>query len=419
MANFITKIIDSSIERIANKSHTLNFTPQSHDTFRFLDGFLGNSNKSTYDLAKLLDLYESHPLVFEVIDNITQNVSRLPLYTTTTNDVDVSKSKILPYLTNDLKQQIIASRETCGNAFLYFRKGVGAGAEIEFWVASNISITTSTATGEVIKVQYTNPKTSKIRTIEGQDLQNVLHIKDSRITRCGDVNLGMSKLTPMYKVVSSSLQKFIAEEAIFKNRGIAGILSNNSDIPLLEPSRKAQQDEFDRNVGGADKFNKLYVTSNRVHYVQLGMSPTDLKLLEGITESLRRIASAYHLSSVLFNDVANSKFDNMEEAIKQAYLSCYIPTAEKIYEPLSIWLSKMLGVDEVIKVDRTQIEVIKSSTNTVAMALNPFSPKVQEMIISQMTRDEARELIELGSIDGGSELVGKLNTTQDEQGGGN
>lgn len=419
MANFITKIIDRSFERIANKSHTVSLMAQPIDTFTLLNGYLGYGSKSHYDLSKLLKLYEDHPLVFEVIDNITQNVSRMPIYVTTSTGKDVAAPKILEYLTNDIKQQIVSSRETCGNSFLFLRKGVGMGEEVEFWIASNVSITTSVSTGMVTKYEYTNPYTSNITTVTGDDIKNVLHIKDSKITTCGEVKLGMSRLTPMAKVVSSSMEKFTAEEAIFKNRGIAGILANNSDLPLLEDQRKAQQDQFDKNVGGADKFNKLYVTPNRVNYIQLGMSPTDLKLLEGITESLRRIASAYHLSSVLFNDVANSKFDNMEEAIKQAYLNCYIPTAEKIYIPISIWLSERLGVDERIAIDLTQIEVIKASTNIVAMSLMPFSPKVQEMMVAQMTRNEVRELMELGIIPNGSELIGLSNTTPNEQGASN
>jgi HK97 family phage portal protein len=411
MANFITKVIDKSIDRIARKSQSINFYPANKKVFSLFGGVL--SNREYADLETLIKYFECHPLVFEVIDNVSQNVSHIPLKITTSRDSEkaLANSRILEMLPADIRYQVVASIESCGNAFLYFRKGIGMGEEVEFWYAPNVTITTSTVTGEVTKYCYYDEHTGTY-DVQGEDLQYVLHLKNPQISQHYCVDLGFSKLQGMMDVVESSKEKFIAEKSIFKNKGVSGLIVSKTDIPLLEPDRKAQQADFDERIGGAQKFGGVALTSNDVNFLPIGMSPTDLKMLEGIVSDLRRLCSAYNLSSVLFNDVANSKFDNMEEAEKQAYINCYIPTAEKIYPKIFEWLSELLNIDEIPNVDKTKIEVIKSSTNVVAMALKDFDIQVQRDLVSQMTTDEARELLTLGALPQGQTVIGKNGNTQ-------
>lgn len=419
----VSNWIEKRIVNAVSKSTT---TVALSTTDRNLLQIIGDwtRGKQYYDLQELLEAYETNPLVFEVIDNIDQAVSKIPLKVKTSKGIDLPQSKILELLPLKLRSKLVASVETCGNGFLYFREavgfeGTGFGVEVDFWVASAVTITTNTATGQVVKYEYQPRDKSTVITVKGDDLKKVLHVRNTVITNNLLPNVGMSKLQPMKDVVESSKEKFTADTAMVKNGGVKGIISNESEIPLLEPDRKKQQAIFDSNTSGSDKFGGVYVTANKVRFTKLGASSEDLKILDGITENLRRLASAYHLSSVLFNDVANSKFDNMEEAIKQAYINCYIPTAEKIYIPVFEWLSELLKVDEVPEVDKTQIEVIKSSTNPTANILKAFDVQVQRMLVGQMTQSEARELLELGVIGSDVEVIGmgsSSNTQQNEEG---
>ncbi len=417
MPNLITKVIDKSLERIARKSQSVNFYPSNKNIVSLLGQYIGGQEYA--DLATLIKFFETNPLVFEVVDHIAQNVSHIPLKVTNSRDTEkeLSESIILSLLDDNIRYQTVASLSSCGNAFLYRRKGIGMGEEVEFWDAPNLTIKTSRQTGEVTQYQYSYPY-GATKTLVGDELKNVLHIKNPKISQNYCVDLGFSKLQGMLDVVESSKEKFIAEKSIFKNKGVSGLVVSKTDIPLLEPDRKAQQKDFDERIGGAQKFGGVALTSNDVNFLPIGMSPTDLKMLEGIVSDLRRLCSAYNLSSVLFNDVANSKFDNMEEAIKQAYINCYIPTAEKVYNPIFKWLSELLNIDEVASVDKTKIEVIKSSTNPVAMALKDFDIQVQRDFIGQMTTDEVRELLALGALPTGATVIGtnNSNTGTDEQG---
>ncbi|MFT5450535.1 MAG: phage portal protein BeeE [Enterobacterales bacterium] len=418
----VSNWIEKRISNAVSKSHTsVGFSPSNRNLLQLFNDW--TTGKKYVDLAKLLEWYETHPLVFEVIDNIDQAVSKIPLKVETSKGVEVKVSKILELLPLKLRSQVVASVESCGNGFLYFTQGVGfegtsSAVEIDFWIASSVTITTSTVTGQITKYEYQPANRTTRIVIQGDDLKRVLQVRNTVITDNLPVDIGMSKLQPMKDVVESSKEKFVADTAMVKNGGVKGIVSNRfADMPLLEDARKLQQAQFDENTSGAHNFGGVHVTANSVDYTPIGASLADLKILEGIVENLRRLASAYHLSSVLFNDAANSKFDNMEEAIKQAYLNCYIPTAEKIYIPIFEWLSDLLGVDEVPSVDKTRIEVIKASTNEAAMILSAFDVRIQEMLMGQFTSEEVRDIFDMKPLTSTQTAIGvkPANTTGNGQ----
>jgi hypothetical protein len=74
-------------------------------------------------------------------------------------------------------------------------------------------------------------------------------------------------------------------------------------------------------------------------YEQIGMSATDLKVIESGVLTDRQLCNAYSVSSRLFNDPANSTFNNVKEATKSLYTEATIPTLNKILEDINFsWL---------------------------------------------------------------------------------
>ena len=170
------------------------------------------------------------------------------------------------------------------------------------------------------------------------------------------------------------------------------------------------QTQFDKTAGGAENYNKINVSTSKLRYLQTGMSPTDLQLLDGILASLRLLCGIYGMPSVLFNDTASSTYNNVETAKRTAYTDGYIPLANKVDKELSKWLSAQLGIDEKIEVDLTSIEEIKASTNEIAQALNTSESNVSSKVMESMTKDEVRELVGLDELEtGGDELTGQAN----------
>jgi phage portal protein BeeE len=300
-----------------------------------------------------------------------------------------------------------------GNAYIRFVEGIGMGEEVVILDTSRTEIICN-AFGQIKQYKYTNPNGD----VDPIDPSEILHIKSSNVvnTESEEVKYGLSPLQAGWVIVQSSSEKFNAEASIFKNRGVIGFATNDTDIPMQSTEQEEMQNMFNSQTGGSDKFNGIHVTNTRLRFVQTGMSPTDLKLLEGITSSLRQLCAIYGMPSVLFNDVEKSTFNNYETAVKVAYTDVYIPLENKVNRDLSQWLSEKLGVDEEIKVDLNSIEAIKLTTNEVAQALKSLDTKAQERVLENMSQEEIRSLVRLADLPDGVSVIGASATNTNDEG---
>jgi len=422
MANVFTRIGDA----IRNKNHTVNsLTQHNTGSLSLLSGtlsylFSGKRGRNAFNY--FLNSYATNPLVSMVVSKIaftSASIKRIAV-DKNGNEIDSNKSKILELLNNPNKEQgriefydeINEYLSLTGNAFIRYVEGIGGfGLELKVIASNRVDIVTNKF-GFIIHLNYTDFN----GVIHKLDADEILHIKTSNVVDQDRNNrlFGLSPLDPMKPVIESSNEKFSAEASIFKNRGMIGFVSNDTDVPMLEDERQEAQDSFDRGSGGSSKFNSIFVTNTRLRFVQTGMSPTDLKLLDGIVSSLRLICARYSMPSILFNDTEKSTYNNFEQAIKVSYTDVHIPLANKVDTALSAWLSKKLEVEETIKVDLTSIEVLKSTTNDVAQALNQLDPKTIERVVENMTQDEVRSLARLGVLPNGTEVIGAKVTTSNE-----
>jgi HK97 family phage portal protein len=316
----------------------------------------------------------------------------------------------------EFRQKINEYLLLSGNAFIKIVRGEGLGVELEVLKTQRIDIICD-AIGQIVRYNYTLYN----GTIVPYEVDDILHIKTSNVVNVDDTasKYGLAPLQSAWIIVQSSMEKLQADASIFKSRGIIGILTSDSDTPLLDPERQRLQGEFDKETGGADKYNKIQISTTKLRFLQTGMSPTDLKLLEGILSSLRLICGIFGMPSVLFNDIASSTYNNVSEAKLTAYTDVYIPLAEKVDKELSKWLSEQLGIEETIIIDKKSIDVLRASTNEVAQALNNAPTNVAQRAVETMTLDEVREhILNMDSLPtGGEELMGASGNKDTESNG--
>lgn len=401
MANLFTKALNN----LTTKGHVIPLT--SHDTTylslinNFFGFIIGKHGQEQYAHA-----YGENPLVYMIVNKIactTAAINRVYL----NNDGEIiedSRSDLAQIMEQpnrmqtlqDFYEDLLENLLLTGNAYIRRVNGVaGMGTELISWVSYRVEINANNI-GEVISYTYVKPDGSQI-TVAADE---VLHIRMSNVVNVDNTNIhyGLSPLQASWIVVQSSTEKFKADASIFKNRGIVGILTNASDNAMLPQERKRLQEEYDNEVGGSDKYNKIKVTTARLQYIQTGMSPTDLKLLEGIMSSLRTLCSIYGISSILFNDNENSTYNNVAEAKRDAFINVYLPLAKKVDTKISAWLSDT----EIITTDLTSIEEVKAATNETSQALNNMSPLLANRVLEAMTIDEIRELANLEELPDGS-----------------
>jgi HK97 family phage portal protein len=169
---------------------------------------------------------------------------------------------------------------------------------------------------------------------------DILHTKFINPTSMGLNSLeGLSPLQAAIFALTGSTDIQKAISIMVKNQGARGVLSNKSDRTMKEEEAKLLSDKANEKLRGLKNFNKIHVTNTEMSYEQIGMSATDLKVIESGVLTDRQLCNAYSVSSRLFNDPANSTFNNVKEATKSLYTEATIPTLNKILEDLNFsWL---------------------------------------------------------------------------------
>lgn len=403
-------VIKRVINAITNKNQSFSLANNSTNNFGILNGVLDYlvGKKSFNEYVKA---YGDNPLVYMIIKKIAFSTASIKRIAVNEKGDSIANSKILEFLENpnddqgmiDLFEEINEYLSSTGNCFLRWVEGIGLGAEMVTLPIDSVEIICSNS-GLLLGYKYTNPN----GTVIDIPIEDMLHIKSSNIVT-PDTKLGLSPLQAGWIVVQSSSEKLNADASIFKNRGIVGLLTNDTDVPMLDKEQTKLQDSFQESAGGSDKYNKIKVTNTRLRFLQTGMSPTDLKLLEGILSSLRILCGLYGIPSQLFNDNESSTYNNVSEAKRTAFTDVYIPLGNKVDKQLSLFLSGKLKVSETIVIDLTSIEVLKATTNELAQALSSLSPLLSNKVLESMTEDEIRSIVDLGILTQGQITVGMLN----------
>ena len=102
----------------------------------------------------------------------------------------------------------------------------------------------------------------------------------------------------------------------------------------------------------------------------MGLSPSDLQLLDQGIISLRALCNAYHVDSSLFNDPANKTFNNRKEAEKSFWSEAVIPEMIKTMNGLNNWLMPSISEFENrnlrLRFDTSKIEALQQDRSLVA-----------------------------------------------------
>lgn len=405
-------------QHVQQSNWSQNVANEFYDFINFRPRDYGNT-------LRYITSYNKNPLVYTVVNKIASSATGLPTKVVNDNKEEVKTSKIDMVLNNpnedqsrgEFFQNIYEYLLLSGNGFIRNISGIGAGNTLKVLESQNVTINIDSR-GDLLGYTYRN-NMGKNETLKPEE---VLHVKlnSSLVTDRDTKYWGTSPLNAMWQVVTSSNDLFTARSVLWKNKGVIGMITNNADTPLLPKERDAIQDKFNEQTGGAEKANSMHVSTNKLAYIQTGMSPGDLKLLEGNIDNLRIISAGYRLPSVVVGDVENSTYNNVLESKKEAYTEAYIPVANRVNEKLSAWLSDILKVKETIIIDITRIEVLKTTTHEVSNRLNNLPTNVAARVMETMTVDEVRDMVGLEETkQDGDQLLGAANSITLTNGQGN
>lgn len=334
--------------------------------------------------------YGLNPYVFMVIDRIAGMVADVPFVICDAegNIVEAPEvERIIETPNNadswaEFMYKAISCYLATGNSIIFETtpSGFRSMAEIDLLYAQDTQIITENGQ------QYSKPKIYQNADFGAIAAERVLHIKKGNIINKS--NWGLSPLYSGQAVYEGSNNTFQAGANIHKNTGATGVLSpENSDDALTPKEQQALQSAWDNTSTGMNKIGKVHVSTAAMRFVQIGLDPAKLKLIEMNIEHLRTICSLFGVDSSLFNDPANKTYNNLKEAQQAIYTNTILPLANDFYSQLSKWFDDKLGTDVEIKVDKASIPAMQEDEN------EKHKRVADDVSAGILTADQARTIL--------------------------
>ena len=280
------------------------------------------------------DGFVSNPIVYPVINKLHEVASDVPFKVMEKvgdewEEIQESalKTFVQTQLTKEVRYNTGVFLSTTGEYFWKTTKGAfDLITELELLESNLIDVKTNVY-NEVTGYEYDQLNTM----LTVYPIDEVLHGKYFNPSLKGiEEHRGLSPLQPVYNTIKSSNNRQLASASMLANRGATGVLTSGSDLPMTVDEREDLQKAGDKVLGGADKFNKIISTTANVRYFQLGMSSTDLQMIEGADLDLRTICNALSVPSNMFNDKSASTESNVKTDLKKFYTDAVIPLNNKL-----------------------------------------------------------------------------------------
>jgi len=336
--------------------------------------FMGTSTDSLIENG-----FEANPNVYSAMKAIERPFTK---GTWMLQDQDGQKQE-LPELTKLLNRpnpiqgraefmgMAITFKKITGEVFIhkiYPDDGPNAGKPVQMWVIPTQLLEKIATDMFGLPVEYHFRVGATLEKVPAED---IIHIREINL-QAGSIR-GMSPLKPANKVVKQSNDGYTALMKLLQNAGPAGILSyehtGGGDAKEQAGMLKGQ---YDSKYTGPENLGGVVVTAAKLGWTQIGLSATDLELLEAQKMSLRDICNVFGFSSQVLNDPDNKAFNNVREAEKNLIQNVIIPEHEAFISAFEV--SLLPHFEEAgrfsIVVDKSNWEQLKADFNEQVQALN-------------------------------------------------
>jgi HK97 family phage portal protein len=328
------------------------FSLQSHN----LDGLTGNSwmplNFGNNPNAQIKEGYLSNVDVYSIIKKIVDISKSIPwvieqqdssgewkeLKNTSLHEL-IDEPNILKGLTwDEIEERVLLYLLITGNVYLVGGKRLNGTIyeSLDILPTNSIQIISENIDFFNPRLLYNFTFGSSFNKYTQSDLKHIKFYNPN----IQNYLYGLSPIEVAANVVQVGNERWIADASILGNKGVSGLLSDHSEVPLISEEIELIDEKLRSRLGGAKKFGKIITTNKKLTYIPLGLSPSDLQLLEKGVVTSRTLCNVLGLDSSLFNDPANKTFNNRLEAEKSMYTNCIIPLSNKISEAYTSYLCK-------------------------------------------------------------------------------
>jgi len=115
---------------------------------------------------------------------------------------------------------------------------------------------------------------------------------------------------------------------------------------------------------------KILIAGAKLGWVNMGLSPIDLQLLESEKVTLRELCNVYGVNSALFNDPDNKTYNNMKEAKKEMLTQVVLPELVALRDAFNRFFATEIGNGYYIDFDLTVFPELQEDMKELSAILS-------------------------------------------------
>ena len=335
----------------------------------------------------LIQGYLDNELIYSIVNKLSGKASSVPIILKDENDDIINKHWSLDFLEQpnpdmtfkELINAYYIYLLSLGNSYMY-SPVLTSERRNELWIMPAEEI-------EIVMGQWYEP-IKGYKLITGQqeiefDRNEVLHSKlfNPRFAG-GQWVYGLSPISVALEIIKGYNLGVERMQNSFINGGPEYAIFTKEGL-LNGEQLKQMEETFNRKFTGSKNAKKMAFSSQPLDAVKLGSDPVDLSIIDNNIQCLRTLCNVYNVSSILFNDSANSTLDNYKQARLDMYNDAIIPLNTDLAQRLTKFL-KLKNEGLHFEFDYSDVEVLQESLETRYKGLND---------VNYLTSNEKREKI--------------------------
>ena len=265
--------------------------------------------------------------------------------------------------------EVIGFGKLTGNRYIYGispETGMNAGKPGELYVLPSQHM-------EIVSGGFMQPiKAYRLNYNVQQEIdpEQICHIKDfnPNYDTSGSHLYGQSPLMAAFRVLAQNNEAVDTSNKMLQNQAARGILASGEHGGINELQSKQLDQSLKQKM--RDNRGGIAITpATKLQWINFGLSPTDLQVLEQIGLSSEMICQAYQFPAGLLGLGSNDTYENQKEYKKALFQNCVIPELNKIKDEFNRWLVPAYGGNLYLDFDYTAIPALQDDMEKVSNQL--------------------------------------------------
>ena len=263
---------------------------------------------------------------------------------------------------------LIAFGKLTGNRYIYGispKTGMNAGKVSEMYILPSQHM-------EIVSGGFMKPiKEYRLNynTTQTIPVEDICHIKDfnPQFDVSGTQLYGQSPLMAAYRNLAINNEAIDTSKKMLDNQAARGVLVAKEQGAIDQLQAKQLDETLKKKM--YDNRGGIAITGQPMDWINFGLSPTDMQILEQIDLTSQQLCQVYGVPPGLLGLDKDSTYENQKEWKKALFQNAVIPELNHIKHELNRWLVPQYGENLYLDFDYSAIPALQEDSEKVTQQL--------------------------------------------------